>query len=103
MKIKTGDKVVITRGKSRGKTGKVTVALPKEYKIVVGGANLHKKHRKPRREREKGQIVHVPFPIPVGNAKIICPACGKAARIGYKFDEKGEKQRVCKKCDKPIK
>lgn len=97
MKVKKGDNVLIIAGKDRGKTGKILKALPKEAKILVEGVNMKKKHVKPRREGEKGQIVSLPAVIDISNAKIICPKCGKAARVGYKT-EKDTKSRICKKC-----
>ncbi len=35
MKVKKGDTVLIISGKDRGKTGKITRALPKEGGILV--------------------------------------------------------------------
>lgn len=99
MKIKSGDKVLITHGKNRGKTGKVTDALPAEHKIIVEGVNLMKKHVRPRRQGEKGQVVEVPAPIDVSNVKLVCDQCGKPSRVGYKV-EGDNKYRVCKRCDK---
>lgn len=101
MKIKKGDNVLITAGKDKGKTGKILKSLPKEGKILVEGVNLKKKHVRPRREGEKGQIVQLPAVINVSNVKIVCPKCGKAARIGYKI-EKDQKSRVCKNCGQII-
>lgn len=102
MKIKKGDKIVVIRGKNRGKTGKVVAALPREQKIVAEGINLHKKHHKARKQGEKGQIVEVSSPFAVSNAKLICTNCDKATIVKYNFDEKGRKQRICKKCKKSI-
>lgn len=101
MKIKKGDTVLIISGKYRGKTGKVLRAFPKERKILVEGVNLVKKHQRPRRTGEKGQIIQIPKPIDVSNAKLICPKCKKATRVGYKIIEK-IKYRICKKCGKEI-
>jgi large subunit ribosomal protein L24 len=101
MKIKKGDQVLIIKGKDRGKIGKVMKALPKENRIVIEGLNLVKKHIKPRREGEKGKIIEVPRPISVANIKLICPKCGKATKVGYKFEGQ-EKYRYCKKCQKLI-
>ena len=33
---------------------------------------------------------------------MICPKCGKAARVGYVV-ENGEKVRLCKKCNAKLK
>jgi large subunit ribosomal protein L24 len=105
MKIKKGDLVLVISGKWRGKTGKVLRAFPKKMKILVEGVNLVKKHQRPRKEGEKGQIIEVPKPLSVSKVKLICPHCKKATRVGFlikKEKEKKEKVRVCKKCEKEI-
>jgi len=97
MKIHKGDTVLVISGKDRLKKGKVVRVFPKIGKIIVEAVNIRKKHIKPKRSGEKGQIAEIPLPISVSNAKIVCPKCGRAARIGYKI-EGGKKYRVCKKC-----
>jgi len=101
MRIKKGDTVLIISGKDRGRKGKILKVFPKEGKILVEGINLRKKHQKPKRTGEKGQIIEMPVPINVSNAKLICSKCGKSTRIGYKFIEK-KKYRICKKCNQEI-
>jgi len=101
MKLKKGDNVLITAGKDKGRIGKITKAFPKELKILVEGINLKKKHVRPKREGEKGQIVEIPAALDVSNVKIICPKCGKAVRVGY-IIEKEKKNRICKKCKQII-
>ena len=101
MKIKKGDNVLITAGKDKGRTGKVTKAFPKELKVLVEGINAKKKHVRPKREGEKGQVVEIPSALDVSNVKMICPKCGKVTRVGYTI-EKDIKKRVCKKCKQEI-
>lgn len=101
MRIIKGDTVLIISGKYRGKTGKVLKALPKAGKILVEGVNLMKKHRKPKKDKEKGQIVEIPAPLDISNAKLICSKCKKATRVGYKISE-NKKYRICKKCGQEI-
>jgi large subunit ribosomal protein L24 len=101
MKIKKGDIVLVISGKDRQRQGKVIKALPKEGKIVVEGINIKKKHIRPRREGQKGQIVELPAPLDVSNVKLLCPKCKKPTRIGYKI-ARGEKRRICKKCKEAI-
>ncbi len=102
MKIKKGDTILIISGKDKGRTGKVFRALPKEGGILIEGINLKKKHVRPKKEGQKGQIIDVPAVLDVSNVKIICPKCGKAARVGYKIDPSAGsgqgKKRICKKC-----
>ena len=101
MKVKQGDNVLIIAGKDKSRTGKIIKAFPKESKILVEGINLKKKHVRPKREGEKGQIVEIPAVLDISNVKIICPKCGKATRVGYKI-EKDIKNRICKACKQVI-
>ena len=101
MKIRKGDTVLIISGKDKGREGKVLKVFPKANQIVVEGMNLKKKHRKPRKTGEKGQVVEVSQPMDVSNVKLICPKCKKATRVGYKIVE-GKKYRICKKCGQEI-
>ena len=97
MKFKTGDQVLITSGKDRGRKGKIIRTLPKYGKIVVEGMNIHKKHARPKRQGDKGQVVQIPAPMDASNIKIICSKCSKAVRVGYKITS-DKKYRICKKC-----
>ncbi|MDA1337242.1 MAG: 50S ribosomal protein L24 [bacterium] len=97
MKLKTGDTVTITSGKEKGKKGKITKVFPQGLKVIVEGVNIKKRHRKPTKSGEKGQIIEKQNPIALGNVRLICVKCNKATRAGYKM-EGTNKTRVCKKC-----
>ncbi len=101
MRVKKNDTVLIISGKYRGRKGKILKAFPKKDKVLIEGINLRKKHQKPKKTGDKGEIIEIPAPIHISNVKIICPKCKKATRIGYRI-EGGEKYRICKKCDKTI-
>jgi len=101
MKIKKGDQVLIVSGKDKGRKGKVIESLPKEGRIMVENINLKKKHSRPKKSGEKGQIVELSIAFDASDAKIICPKCNKAVRIGYRIEGK-KKYRVCKKCNQEI-
>src|SRR4030042_4717663 len=109
MKIKKGDQIIVISGKDKGKKGKVLAVLPSENKILVEGVNIKKKHQRPKKEGEKGQIIEKPAPIYVSNVKFICPSCRQSVRLGSKIvygnsgDASGKgqthrKYRICKKC-----
>jgi large subunit ribosomal protein L24 len=103
MKIIKGDNVLVISGKDRTKTGKVLKSIPGEGKIVVEGVNIAKKSQKPRKQGQKGQIISLAKAINASNVKLICPKCGKAARVGYKVIAQGDAKekkvvRICKKC-----
>jgi large subunit ribosomal protein L24 len=101
MKIKKGDNVIIRAGKDRGRKGKIIRALPQEAKVVVEGINMRKKHVRPKRSGEKGQIIELPTPVAVSAVQVICGKCQKAVRVGYAITG-GKKSRVCKKCGADI-
>jgi len=69
--IKKGDKVQVIAGKDKGKSGTVTYALPKEMKVVVGGINTKKRHKRARQTGGKGAIVEMDTPIHVSNVKLV--------------------------------
>ena len=96
MKLKKGDKVVVTTGKDKGKTGEITTVLPKKNKVIVAGINVVKRHTKPTQE-SAGGIVSKEMPIHVSNVALVDPKTGKATRVGYKVEKDGRKVRVAKK------
>ena len=57
--IKKGDTVQVTTGKDAGKSGKVLKVFPKENRVLVEGVNMYKKHQKPKKQGEKGQLVSI--------------------------------------------
>jgi len=98
-KIRKGDTVEMKTGKDRGKRGRVIAVHPKDNRITVEGLNLVKKHKKPKRAGQKGEIVLLPQPVNISNAMLVCPKCANAARIGIKRDNLAGRVRVCKKCN----
>ena len=102
MKIKKGDTVQVLSGNEKGTTGEVLEVMPKKDKIIVKGVNIRKKHVKPRKQGEEGGIIPVECAIHSSKVNVVCPKCGKAAKIGY-IIEKDEKVRVCKKCGSKLK
>lgn len=106
MKIKKGDKVTILAGKDKGKTGKVLQIFPAKNRASIEGLNLLVKHMRPQRQGEKGQRIEFPAPIELSNVALICPKCGKPARVGYMIQKNAEgkekKFRECKKCKQVI-
>lgn len=104
-KIKINDKVSITAGKDKGKSGKIIQILPELNKVVVEGVNVMYKHVKAQKRGEKGQRIQFNGPVPLSNVILICPKCGKLARTGVKVATSGDKKvksRFCKKCNEVI-
>ena len=95
-KFKIGDEVLITAGREKGKKGKIEKVLPKENKIVVGGINVYKRHKKVSKSKPAG-IYEIIRPVTVASIALICPKCNKPTRIGFEKEGK-TKNRICKKC-----
>ncbi|OGI60680.1 50S ribosomal protein L24 [Candidatus Nomurabacteria bacterium RIFCSPHIGHO2_01_FULL_37_25] len=68
-KIKKGDNVTIITGKDKGKKGKIVRVLVSENKVIIEGANMMKKHQRPRKSGEKGSIKNIEMPIHASNVK----------------------------------
>lgn len=93
-RIRSGDTVIITVGKSKGHVGKILKVLGN--KVVVEGGNLVKKHLKPNPQlNQPGQIVSREAPIDLSNVAMYNPMSKKADKIGFKYLEKdGKKHKV---------
>ena len=69
MKIKKGDNVTIITGKDKGKKGKIVRVLVRDNKVIIEGANMMKKHQRPRKSGEKGSMMNIAMPIHASNVK----------------------------------
>ncbi len=98
MKVKLNDKVKVTTGKDKGKTGKVMKVLSKQNKIVVEKVNILTKYTK-KTQTKPGEMIKFEAPINVSNIMVICPHCEAPTRVGYKIAEDKKKKRICKKCN----
>lgn len=101
MKIHKGDTVQMMIGKDAGKQAKILRVRPTDAKVLVEGLNIMKRHRKPRKKGEKGEMVSVPRFVPAANVMVVCLKCGKPTRVGYRISE-NIKSRICKKCTTEI-
>mgnify|MGYP001589436366 CR=1 FL=1 len=97
MKIKKGDNVIMLSGKDRGKTGKILYSFPKGSQVVVEGLNLVRRHQRPRRQGQKGEVISVPRAVDFSKVMLICQHCKKPSRMGIRREDK-KIIRVCKKC-----
>ena len=61
MNIKKGDKVEVLTGRDGGKTGRVLSVDPRNERVIVEKLNFVKRHRRPRKEGEKGEIVNANY------------------------------------------
>lgn len=100
MKLKVGDSVIVTAGKDKGKTAKITRVLPQSNQVVVQGVNVYTRSIKPVMGRA-GERVRKERPLDAGKVAILNPDTKKADRIGYVIKD-GKKVRVYKKTGKTV-
>lgn len=103
IRLKKGDTVIVTAGKYKGQTGKITATHPTTNKVTVENINVVKRHKKPTEQDRIGGIIEKTKPMPVSNVAIVEPTSKKPSKIGYKFDKQGNKVRVYKRTGKEIK
>ncbi len=107
IKIRKDDTVRIITGKDKGRTGRVLRVDPKKEKVYVEGANIIKRHTRPRtlrdtqRSQELGGIVEMEGPIHVSNVMLVDPDSGEPSRVAIKR-EGGRRMRVAKKSGSEI-
>lgn len=96
-RIKRGDRVRVISGRDKGKEGRVLRVFPRKGTAVVEGVHLVKRHLK-RGPGGAGEIMEREAPIRLSKLMPICPKCGEATRVGFRFKDDGTKVRYCKRC-----
>ena len=107
MKIRRDDQVRVIAGTDKGRTGRVLRVDPAKQKVYVEGANIIKRHTKPRtlrdtqRAQEIGGIVEMEGPIHISNVMLIDPETNEPTRVRISR-EGGRRVRVARKSGKEI-
>jgi large subunit ribosomal protein L24 len=96
VKIRKGDRVIVTTGRDRGKKGEVMKVFPKEDRALVSGVNLVKRHQR-QTAKQEGGIHSKEAPIHLSNISLVDPRDGTATRVGFKNLSDGRKVRFAKK------
>lgn len=96
--VRKGDTVLVIRGKSAGKKGKVLEVQPAKSRVIVEGVNKVKRHTRPTQRNPQGGIMEREAPIHSSNVMLYCTKCNRPTRVGKKFLEDGKKVRQCKHC-----
>ncbi|GMQ86171.1 MAG: 50S ribosomal protein L24 [Acidimicrobiia bacterium] len=98
MKLKVDDTVMVIAGKDVGTQAKIAKVFPTQNRIIVEGVATAKRHQRPTGQTMQGGIIDKDMPINASNVMIICSECGPT-KIGFRFDDDGNKYRVCRKCE----
>ena len=102
MRLQANDNVLVTKGRDRGKRGRISWMLPDKSRAVVEGVNVVQRHQRPTGAFRSGGIIEKELSVSIANLKFFCELCDSPARIGQTRLADGTKARVCKKCGEVI-
>jgi large subunit ribosomal protein L24 len=94
-----GDSVVVTKGREKGKQGKVKRVLTAKGRVEIEKVMMLKKHTKASQKDPQGGIKEIEGTINLANVALWCETCSAARRSKKSVDDAGIKHRVCVKCD----
>ena len=93
--IKKGDRVVVTTGRDKGKSGEVLAVQRDRNRVLVQGVNLVKRHQKPS-QTAQGGIIEKEASVHISNVAHIDPKTDQPTRVGYRLLDDGRKVRFAK-------
>ncbi len=94
-RIRKGDSVIVVTGRDKGKTGEVMRVIPSQNRALVRGVNIVRRHQR-QTPNQEGGIITKEMPIHLSNIAI-ADVSGKPTRIGFRFNDDGQKVRYAKR------
>jgi len=95
IKIKSGDKIVVIAGKSKGKEGRVLRVIVDKQRVLVEGVNMVKKHVKANPQTgQQGGILEQEAALHISNVMLI-DSDGNKTRVGFSVTD-GKKTRIAR-------
>lgn len=98
-KMRTGDKVQIMTGKSKGHRG--LILSYHDERVIVDGAHTLSK-QVPVSDTAPNGVRKIPVRIHVSNVMLIDPESDRPTRAGFMFDADGKKYRIAKKSGQKV-
>ena len=94
-RIRKGDEVVVSTGRSKGQRGHVLRVVGE--KLLVENVNTVRRHQKPNPSMNQGGgSVEKESPIHRSNVMLYNPGTGKGDRVSFRTLEDGRKVRIFK-------
>jgi large subunit ribosomal protein L24 len=90
--VRKGDLVVVTKGKDKGKRGKVLRVVGQ--RLIIEKVNMIKRHSKPTQKNPQGGIVEKEGTIAVANVLLWDDKLGRGTRTKTVVEKDGSKMRV---------
>ena len=93
--VRRGDLVVVTKGKDKGKRGKVLRVIHKTNRVVIEHVMMVKRHTKPSQQNQSGGIIEKEGSVHLSNVMLIDPGTDKPTRVKVKIED-GIRRRIGK-------
>jgi len=90
--VRRGDLVVVTKGKDKGKRGKVLRVVGQ--RLIVEKVNMIKRHSKPTQKNPQGGIVEKEGTVAIANVLLWDDKLGRGTRTKNVVEKDGTKIRV---------
>jgi large subunit ribosomal protein L24 len=90
--VRKGDLVVVTKGKDKGKRGKVLKVVG--ARLIIEKVNMIKRHSKPTQKNPQGGIVEKEGTIAIANVLLWDDKLGRGTRTKNVVEKDGTKVRV---------
>jgi large subunit ribosomal protein L24 len=91
--VRRGDVVVVTKGKEKGKRGKVLRVVKNGTRVVIEKINIVKRHTKATQKTPQGGIVDKEGSIAIANVALWDEKLGRGTRVRQVVED-GVKVRV---------
>ena len=98
--VRTGDQVIVTQGKDKGKTGEILRVFPKDERVLVRGIAMRTTHLKPTQQHPRGGVSTKAPPIHISNVSPVVD--GKPTRVRFDSKSDGSKVRVAARGGKEL-
>jgi large subunit ribosomal protein L24 len=80
MHVRKGDNVIVIAGNDKGRTGTIQRVYTGANRVLVEGVNLRWKHKRPTKDKPKGERVQEASSIHASNVMRVDPKTGKGTR-----------------------
>ena len=85
-----------SRARTAARRARSAASSSTQGKVIVDGLNVVKKHQRATRATMQGGIIDKEMPIPISNVALLAND-GRPTRVGYRFDDKGNKVRIARR------
>lgn len=101
-KIRRGDRVVVTTGRSKGARGVVRAVDRKKQRVTIEGVNMIKRHQRARSMQDQSSIIEMEGPVHISNVMLLDPTTDEPTRVTFRRRDDGTTVRVSKKTGEDV-